>query len=463
MAISTEVRRAGPYHGNGQQTEFPFNFKVFDSSQVRPVFSVDGGKTETVLPSTDFVVTLSVDQDVNPGGAVVLVSPLSIGSILTIISAVPYLQPVVQTNRGGFYPDILNQALDRATAQIQQLAEKQERALTVPATTEKTSEQLIQELWQVNDSAAASASASASSAKSAADSQSAAAESAAAAKTSERAAKSSEENATASKSAAVNSASASATSASLSASQAALAKKWAVQDVEPIEGSGETALYSAREYAKRAGASTQIAVKSKTEAAASASSAAGSASSAGSFASNASTAAAKAADNAMTAQKSQAAAAISASAAAVSAKEAKDAAGQSAAGQLQADWKETNSSAKSFIKNKPEIPAVKDLVLKVGVRGALAGYETPVTAIKATTITHDSPDMQAVAGTITAQSPSANAGFTKVVRLDAETPTVVLSANWTWAGDTAPTLKKGSFVVFCALNGKGIAAQIKGA
>ena len=106
---------------------------------------------------------------------------------------------------------------------------------------------------------------------------------------------------------------------------------------------------------------------------------------------------------------------------------------------------------------------MKDLVLKVGVRGALAGYETPVTAIKATTITHDSPDMQAVAGTITAQSPSANAGFTKVVRLDAETPTVVLSANWTWAGDTAPTLKKGSFVVFCALNGKGIAAQIKGA
>lgn len=454
MAISTEVRRAGPYHGNGQQTEFPFNFKVFDSSQVRPVFSVDGGKTETVLPSADFVVTLSVDQDVNPGGAVVLVSPLSIGSILTIISAVPYLQPVVLTNRGGFYPDILNQALDRATAQIQQLAEKQERALTVPATTEKTSEQLIQELWQVKDSAAASASASASSAKSAADSQSAAAESAA---------KSSEENATASKSAAVNSASASATSASLSASQAALAKKWAVQDVEPVEGSGETALYSAREYAKRAGASTQIAVKSKTEAAASASSAAGSASSAGSFASNASTAAAKAADNAMTAQKSQAAAAISASAAAVSAKEAKDAAGQSAAGQLQADWKETNSSAKSFIKNKPEILAVKDLVLKVGVRGALAGYETPVTAIKATTITHDSPDMQVVAGTITAQSPSANAGFTKVVRLDAETPTVVLSANWTWAGDTAPTLKKGSFVVFCALNGKGIAAQIKGA
>ena len=199
MAISTEVRRAGPYHGNGQQTEFPFNFKVFDSSQVRPVFSVDGGKTETVLPSADFVVTLSVDQDVNPGGAVVLVSPLSIGSILTIISAVPYLQPVVLTNRGGFYPDILNQALDRATAQIQQLAEKQERALTVPATTEKTSEQLIQELWQVKDSAAASASASASSAKSAADSQSAAAESAAAAKTSERAAKSSEENATASK------------------------------------------------------------------------------------------------------------------------------------------------------------------------------------------------------------------------------------------------------------------------
>lgn len=405
MAISTEVRRAGPYHGNGQQTEFPFNFKVFDSSQVRPVFSVDGGKTETVLPSADFVVTLSVDQDVNPGGAVVLVSPLSIGSILTIISAVPYLQPVVLTNRGGFYPDILNQALDRATAQIQQLAEKQERALTVPATTEKTSEQLIQELWQVKDSAAASASASASSAKSAADSQSAAAESAAAAKTSERAAKSSEENATASKSAAVNSASASATSASLSASQAALAKKWAVQDVEPVEGSGETALYSAREYAKRAGASTQIAVKSKTEAAASASSAAGSASSAGSFASNASTAAAKAArqcdDRAKISSCSGHFCICSGGFGEGSQRCRRPICRRSAAGGLEGD----QLVAKSFIKNKPEIPAVKDLVLKVGVRGALAGYETPVTAIKATTITHDSPDMQAVAGQLRRRAP----------------------------------------------------------
>ena len=55
MAISTEVRRAGPYHGNGQQTEFPFNFKVFDSSQVRPVLSVDGGNYLLAVSSPLFL------------------------------------------------------------------------------------------------------------------------------------------------------------------------------------------------------------------------------------------------------------------------------------------------------------------------------------------------------------------------------------------------------------------------
>lgn len=171
MAISTEVRRAGPFEGNGSQADFPFSFKVLAASQVRPVISTDGGETESDLPTTDFTVTLSADQDVTAGGTVHLTTPLPQGSILTIISAVPYLQPVVFTNRGGFYPEILNQALDRATAQIQQIAEKQARSLAVPTTSVKTPEQLTQELLSAQKEAQAQADAAAKSAAAAKESE----------------------------------------------------------------------------------------------------------------------------------------------------------------------------------------------------------------------------------------------------------------------------------------------------
>lgn len=171
MAISTEVRRAGPFEGNGTQTDFPFGFKVFSAGQVRPVISTDGGETESDLSAADFTVTLSADQDVNAGGTVHLTNALAKGAILTIISAVPYLQPVVLTNRGGFYPEILNQSLDRATAQIQQIAEKQARSLAVPATSAKTPEQLTQELLSAQKEAQARADAAAASAAAAKESE----------------------------------------------------------------------------------------------------------------------------------------------------------------------------------------------------------------------------------------------------------------------------------------------------
>ncbi len=132
MSISNTTRKAGPYTGNGSTTGFPFSFKVFSTSDV-VVVRADSTSNETTLAlGADYLVSLNADQDSNPGGTVNLFSaPLS-GYSITLTSNVKNLQPVTLTNQGAFYPKVINDALDRATIQIQQLSEQVGRAFKVP-------------------------------------------------------------------------------------------------------------------------------------------------------------------------------------------------------------------------------------------------------------------------------------------------------------------------------------------
>lgn len=153
MAISSETRRAGPFQGNGTQTMFEFEFKIFDPSEVRVMVSTDNGETESELDADLYDTELNADQDGMPGGTVTLKEALAEGSILSILSDVPYLQPMVLTNRGGFYPDMLNDSSDRAVILAQQNREILERTLKVPSTSEKTPEQLTEELLEAQTEA----------------------------------------------------------------------------------------------------------------------------------------------------------------------------------------------------------------------------------------------------------------------------------------------------------------------
>jgi len=74
---------------------------------------------------------LNPDQDGNPGGTVTSAAPLVSGHKLVITSDLPLSQPVVFTNAGGFYPEVLNDCLDRLTIQTQQIAEQSGRNLKV--------------------------------------------------------------------------------------------------------------------------------------------------------------------------------------------------------------------------------------------------------------------------------------------------------------------------------------------
>lgn len=170
MSISSTSRKAGPYTGNGSTTVLPFSFKVFTSADVRVVRTDLAGVESDLTLTTDYTVTLNADQDSNPGGTVTLVTAAATGFLTTITSVVADLQPVVLTNAGGFYPSVINTALDRLTILTQQLAEKVGRAIKVNISSTTSADELVNNITAIGnnlgiiESSAASASVDAESA-----------------------------------------------------------------------------------------------------------------------------------------------------------------------------------------------------------------------------------------------------------------------------------------------------------
>jgi len=289
MTISSVLRKAGPYTGNGSTKSFPFSFKVFSANDVVVVLTDPAG-IETTLTGTDYTVTLNADQDTAPGGTVEKVSALATDYLLTITSSVPNLQPLDLTNQGGFYPKVINAALDRLTILAQQNAEQIGRSVKVPISSSVTPDSLIAQLTQDAATAAAAASsasasetAAAGSASSAAGSASAAGVSATAAGNSQTAAAASQSAAAASEANAANSATAaagSATTATTQAGNAATSATNAANSATAAVGSATSAASSATTATTQAG----NAATSATNAANSATAAVGSATLAQQFA-----------------------------------------------------------------------------------------------------------------------------------------------------------------------------------
>jgi hypothetical protein len=70
-----------------------------------------------------------------------------------VTSDLQNLQPTDLTNQGGFYPEVINDALDRATIQIQQLEEKVDRSAKLPITSAGDADQLVADIVRIADSA----------------------------------------------------------------------------------------------------------------------------------------------------------------------------------------------------------------------------------------------------------------------------------------------------------------------
>lgn len=188
MSISSSTRKAGPYSCNGATVAFPFSFKIFTAAEVLVVLTDAAGAESNLSLGTHYTVTINANQDANPGGTVTTTAVYAGGYRITLTSQVQNLQPVTLTNQGGFYPKIINDALDRLTIMVQQVAEQVGRAVKVGISSATSPDQLISTLLTAvanalgySNAASASATAAAGSATTAASSATAAANSAVAA------------------------------------------------------------------------------------------------------------------------------------------------------------------------------------------------------------------------------------------------------------------------------------------
>lgn len=181
MSISSANRKAGPYSCNGATVAFPFAFRVFSDADVLVVLTDPLGVESELSLGVGCSVSISPDQEVSPGGTVTTLATYGPGYKVTVASQLENIQPVTLTNQGGFYPRVINDALDRLTILVQQVAEQISRSVKVPISSSVTPDSLITQLTQGAATAAAAASSASASETAAAGSASSAAGSATAA------------------------------------------------------------------------------------------------------------------------------------------------------------------------------------------------------------------------------------------------------------------------------------------
>ena len=117
MAINTTTRQTTAFTSGNN---FAFAFKVYEEGDVKVIrITTSTGAEEVLTITTHYTVTLNDDQNANPGGTVTLVnsgSPVNLGSGFNVVitSKVTPLQQTEITNQGGFFPEVINDVLDKA-------------------------------------------------------------------------------------------------------------------------------------------------------------------------------------------------------------------------------------------------------------------------------------------------------------------------------------------------------------
>jgi hypothetical protein len=135
MTISTDLTKI-TYQANGATTLWTFNFPGGPDPDIQVYITAPDGTLSQV--TTNVLVGLNPPIDPNPtsiSGAVrypVSGAPLAVGNQITLIRAVPYLQPFSFANQGTLYPVVIEKAFDWVVMQIEQLVESISRTLRVP-------------------------------------------------------------------------------------------------------------------------------------------------------------------------------------------------------------------------------------------------------------------------------------------------------------------------------------------
>lgn len=129
MTISSTTSKV-TYSGNGSTSAFPFSFPIFEEDHLQIIRTFADGSINYI--TSNFSLTGVGDT---AGGTVtypVSGDPLPSGETLTLARILPLTQSTDLTNQGGFYPEVLETALDRQVMISQQLAEAVERSVKLP-------------------------------------------------------------------------------------------------------------------------------------------------------------------------------------------------------------------------------------------------------------------------------------------------------------------------------------------
>jgi hypothetical protein len=176
MTITATERKAGPYVGNGSLAAYSFAFKVANPNHLQVVEADTAGVETTLTPVTNYTVALNPNQTTSPGGTITRkAGNLPAGYRWTILSLVPYEQPIDLPPGGAFSAEVVEFGLDNLAVQVQQAVEQVGRAVLVPATSDTDPQVLVAELVAAGSGSAGNAAAAASSAAEAAAAASAAA------------------------------------------------------------------------------------------------------------------------------------------------------------------------------------------------------------------------------------------------------------------------------------------------
>ena len=157
MTISSEVRKAGPFSANGSNKNFAFTFKCFTDEDVRVVLTNSLGVESDLMLDSDYSVTLNPDQNVSAGGTVITTLAYATGNKITLVGNVDYKQETDITNGGGFYPEVIENALDKLTMQVQQLNEAVDRSVKTDISSNENPADFLNSITDSVNEASASA------------------------------------------------------------------------------------------------------------------------------------------------------------------------------------------------------------------------------------------------------------------------------------------------------------------
>lgn len=134
LANVTDSSRTTSSACDNSTTGFAFSFPITATSDLQVILRTVATGAETVLTETTDYTVSATNNDYSAGGTVTTVSTYSSAYTLTIRGATPKTQATDLEDRGVLRLEAIEDALDKLTMIVQELAEELARAVRVPRT-----------------------------------------------------------------------------------------------------------------------------------------------------------------------------------------------------------------------------------------------------------------------------------------------------------------------------------------